>query len=65
MNGDNPCNVCKSQNDCDGCIFERLVWTTKGECDNDECMCHYECGCLLSLDNMCKSSSVFVGEGEE
>lgn len=70
MNRDNPCNICTSSDNCEGCIFERRAWRNKGECYNDKCMCNYECGCLLSLDDECKASTCFdyeqyVGDVEE
>ena len=59
MNGDNPCNICVHLDDCEGCIFYRMAWRSKGECNNDKCMNWYECGCLLSLDSYCKASTAF------
>ena len=58
MSGDNPCNICKSSGNCDGCILNDLSWHS-GECYNYDCMLQYECGCLLSLNEVCKASTCF------
>lgn len=65
MKGDNPCNICKSQDNCEGCVLDRL-WCKRGECGNCQCFCHYECGCLLGLDSVCKASDCYIhGENDE
>ncbi len=56
MSGKNPCDVCPSSHNCEGCVLNR-AWTKKGECANYECFCNYECGCLLSLDGVCRAST--------
>ena len=61
MNKNNPCDVCPSIGNCDGCVLDRS-WKKRGECANDDCFCHYECGCLLSLDDNCKASTCYKGE---
>ena len=62
MSGENPCNICKRSDNCDGCILNDLSWHS-GECYNDDCMLQYDCGCLLNLDNVCKSSTCFKAPG--
>lgn len=56
----NPCDCCpgtKRASGCDGCVLHTI--TTSGECQNDKCFANYECGCLLSLDNVCKASTAY------
>lgn len=58
--GKNPCDVCKRSgwaSGCDGCVLDHS--STYGECGNDDCMCNYECGCLLGLDDVCKASTCY------
>lgn len=62
MSGENPCNVCTYSNDCDGCILNDLFWHS-GECYNYACFLHYDCGCLLNLDEKCKASTCFKEPG--
>ena len=61
MGNRNPCDVCKSARDCEGCALDRS-WKKTGECANLECFCHYDCGCLLGLDGSCKASTCYKGE---
>lgn len=57
----NPCDICeardKSTNGCTGCALDYSA--TYGMCDNEDCMCNYESGCLLGLDDVCKASTCF------
>ena len=62
MSGENPCNICSHLDDCDGCIFYDLNWHS-GECWNDACFFHYECGCLMNMDDKCKCSTCFKEPG--
>ena len=63
MGGDNPCNICKHADDCDGCILDELVLIFhSAECNNYDCMLN-ECGCLMSFDEKCKSSTCFKNPG--
>ena len=62
MKGDNPCNICKHTDDCDGCILDDLVFHS-AECNNYDCMLNYDCGCLLNMDEKCKSSTCFKNPG--
>lgn len=62
MSGSNPCNICDHGNDCNGCILYDLSFH-KGECGNYTCFLHYDCGCLLSMDEKCKCSTCFKEPG--
>ena len=62
MSGENPCNICEKKDNCDGCILEDLAWHS-GECANYDCMLHYDCGCIMSLDEKCKASTCFKEPG--
>lgn len=56
----NPCDCCpatQKASGCDCCVLHTI--TTSGECNNDKCFVNYECGCLLSLDNVCKASTAY------
>lgn len=57
----NPCDLCNHRNNCEGCILNQ-TWTKKEECENQNCVCHYEFGCLLSLDATCKASTCYKEE---
>jgi len=61
MSGENPCNACKAEDmasKCAGCVFDTIA--VCGECGNDKCFLHYECGCLCGLDEECKASTAYV-----
>lgn len=58
--GINPCDCCESKDDCEGCALDHR-WS-KGKCWNEKCFCNYECGCSLSLDDVCKASTCYKGE---
>lgn len=62
LKGKNPCDVCPNIENCEGCVLYGLVWSSVGECGNDDCFCHYECGCLLDLDDVCKASTCYIEE---
>ncbi len=64
--GTNPCNTCScvDKGDCQGCVLNR-VWSRHGECGNTRCFCNYECGCLLSLDDVCKASDCYISEDDD
>lgn len=57
----NPCDVCDSSRNCEGCVLNR-AWKGRHECANHDCFCHYDCGCLLSFDDICKASTCYRGE---
>ena len=57
--GKNPCDVCKWSDLASGCYECALEHSSTGECGNDDCMCNYECGCLLGLDDVCKASTCY------
>lgn len=61
MDGKNPCDVCQSARNCEGCVLGR-AWRKSGECANRECFCNYDCGCLLGLDDSCKASTCYREE---
>ena len=64
MRGENPCNICNSRDNCDGCVLDH-TWDNSCECQNYDCMVYYECGCLLLLDEVCKASTCYKDEHEE
>lgn len=58
--GANPCNCCEAKDKasgCDNCVLNIIIY--HGECQNNKCMLNYECGCLLSLDDVCKASTCY------
>lgn len=62
MEGRNPCDVCKHYDNCEDCYLDR-VWVNKGTCYNSDCFVNNsDCGCLLSLDDVCKASTAYREE---
>lgn len=63
MNGENPCNCCKAKgkaSGCSGCVLDAIA--VSGNCGNDKCFLHYECGCLIGIDEKCKASTAYKDE---
>lgn len=57
--GNNPCDVCRKKDkasECSGCVLD---CHSINECGNDECMLHYECGCLIGIDDVCGASTCY------
>lgn len=62
MENHNPCNVCAAKTHASECMGCALDHHSVGTCNNDRCFCHYECGCLISLDDVCKASTCYVDD---
>lgn len=61
----NPCDICgRKRTECEGCALDHF-YSRQHVCWEGECFLNTECGCTLSLDDVCKASTAYVGDKQE
>lgn len=56
----NPCDICTHPTDCFECVFG--LSKPNVECQESRCIYHYDCGCLLAFDEVCRASTCYKAD---